>query len=297
MRSMSHIKSFAIVSVLFGLTASLHANLPEKVGATACMACHADQVEQFKNNIHAKTFSAVKKITFEESCETCHGAGSQHAEAGGDKANPGFATMRNLRKMSAGEVSETCLKCHESGNRTFWKGSHHESRDISCLSCHSVHSAKSGKLLVKESESETCYQCHSLRKAQSMRSSHMPLREGKMECSTCHNAHGSPGPKLLIQNSVNENCYSCHAEKRGPFLWEHPPVRENCLNCHEAHGSQHDKLLNAKRPRLCQQCHIEARHPTTGLEPNSLRLAGRSCTECHQTTHGSNHPSGVRFIR
>ena len=33
---------------------------------------------------------------------------------------------------------------------------------------------------------------------------------------------------MLKEASVNDNCYKCHAEKRGPFLWEHPPVRENC---------------------------------------------------------------------
>ena len=37
--------------------------------------------------------------------------------------------------------------------------------------------------------------------------------------------------------SVNEQCYTCHTEKRGPFLWEHAPVRESCLNCHTPHGS------------------------------------------------------------
>jgi hypothetical protein len=47
---------------------------------------------------------------------------------------------------------------------------------------------------------------------------------------------------------VNEVCYACHAEKRGPLLWEHAPVRENCMNCHNAHGSNHDKLLVAARP-------------------------------------------------
>ncbi len=112
-----------------------------------------------------------------------------------------------------------------------------------------------------------------------------------------HNPHGSSGPTLLMQASVNENCLSCHAEKKGPFLWEHPPVRENCLNCHMPHGSQHEKLLKAKRPRLCQECHIEAQHPTTASSPTNLHLAGRSCTECHSQIHGSNPPSGARFQR
>ena len=28
----------------------------------------------------------------------------------------------------------------------------------------------------------------------------------------------------------NETCYQCHAEKRGPFLWEHQPARDDCLD-------------------------------------------------------------------
>ena len=69
------------------------------------------------------------------------------------------------------------------------------------------------------------------------RSSHMPLREGKIICSDCHNPHGSVTEALLKKNSINDTCYTCHAEKRGPFLFEHAPVRENCDNCHDPHGT------------------------------------------------------------
>jgi DmsE family decaheme c-type cytochrome len=125
----------------------------------------------------------------------------------------------------------------------------------------------------------------------------MPLREGKMTCTDCHNPHGTFTPKLLVGNSVNDTCYRCHAEKRGPFLWEHAPVRENCLNCHEPHGSNHDKLLKIARPRLCQRCHIERFHPTTPQTPTSRFVFNRSCQNCHSQIHGSNHPAGVRLQR
>ena len=64
-----------------------------------------------------------------------------------------------------------------------------------------------------------------------------------MTCTDCHNPHGTPNPFQLKQASVNENCYSCHAEKRGPFLFTHPPVFDNCDNCHEPHGTINDCLL------------------------------------------------------
>jgi len=134
----------------------------------------------------------------------------------------------------------------------------------------------------------------------------MPLREGKMDCASCHNPHGGPGPSLLKTASVNETCYTCHAEKRGPLLWEHPPVRENCANCHEPHGSNYPNLLKMKVPYLCQSCHVGAGHPSNIYNASNLpggtgstdqRLLGKGCLNCHSQVHGSNHPSGPRFQR
>jgi DmsE family decaheme c-type cytochrome len=133
-----------------------------------------------------------------------------------------------------------------------------------------------------------------------MRSSHMPLREGKMTCTSCHNPHGTLTPSLLKEVSLNNTCYTCHAEKRGPFLWVHPPVNENCANCHDPHGSNHENMLRVAKPRLCQQCHIETRHPTSpyGRDTGSLKFVmGRQCVSCHAVIHGSNHPSGFAFTR
>jgi hypothetical protein len=54
------------------------------------------------------------------------------------------------------------------------------------------------------------------------------------------------------------------------------------------------------KPRLCQQCHIESRHPTNpyGRDTGSLKFVmGRACLDCHVNIHGSNHPSGFAFTR
>jgi DmsE family decaheme c-type cytochrome len=133
----------------------------------------------------------------------------------------------------------------------------------------------------------------------------MPLLEGKISCVDCHNPHGSTTPPLLKANSVNETCYNCHAEKRGPFLYEHAPVRDNCVNCHSPHGSNNEKLLVVARPILCQQCHEQNGHLTelmtrggiaNGPRPDP-RVIGRACNNCHSQIHGSNSPSGSRFER
>ena len=116
-----------------------------------------------------------------------------------------------------------------------------------------------------------------------------------------------PGPlarnvRLLKAGfTVNEACTSCHTEKRGPFLWEHGPVRENCTTCHDPHGSSNERLLVAKNPFLCQRCHVHSRHPATIYDLQVLntnnRVFGRACVTCHSQIHGSNHPSGNFLVR
>lgn len=81
-------------------------------------------------------------------------------------------------------------------------------------------------LLTKTSETQVCVQCHSEVRAEMLKASHHPIREGRMECSSCHNPHAST-EALLVKNTVNDTGATCHAGKRGPFLWEHAPVREN----------------------------------------------------------------------
>ncbi|MEO6688643.1 MAG: cytochrome c3 family protein, partial [Dokdonella sp.] len=158
-------------------------------------------------------------------------------------------------------------------------------------------------LMAKASINDTCAQCHKDVRQQFNRRSHMPLPEGQMSCDDCHNPHGSLTSPLLKTNTVNETCYQCHAEKRGPFLFEHAPVRESCLNCHTPHGSNQNTLLVAPVPFLCQQCHSNLRHPNDLQTPQALgngtnpdeRLMGRGCITCHANIHGSNAPSGPKF--
>jgi DmsE family decaheme c-type cytochrome len=155
--------------------------------------------------------------------------------------------------------------------------------------------------LAKANEIETCGTCHLQKKAQVLsRSSHMPLREGKMTCTSCHNPHGTVTQSLLKEPGPSETCFTCHPEKRGPFLWTHPPVEESCANCHDPHGSNHENMLKVAKPRLCQQCHLVGGHPGNpyGRDNPSFKFtAGRACVNCHAMVHGSNHPSGFAFTR
>ena len=234
-------------------------------------------------------------------CENCHGPGRAHAEAGGGKGVGGMITFAKNDPTPIEQRNQMCLTCHTKGTRVFWKGSVHDTRDVACTGCHRVMEDHSPRgQLAKSTEIETCGTCHQQKRAAQLRSSHMPLREGKMSCSSCHNPHGTVTPALLNENSPNDNCFRCHTEKRGPFLWQHAPVVENCASCHDPHGSNHERMLKVAKPRLCQQCHIESRHPTSpyGRDTGSLKfMMGSSCLNCHVNIHGSNHPAGFAFTR
>jgi DmsE family decaheme c-type cytochrome len=244
-------------------------------------------------------FQSTHHGRLEQSCASCHGDVSEHLKSNLEKGEPG--PIVSFKKMAAADVNKTCLTCHDKGHQANWGGGVHERRGLSCTSCHSIHDFKSDHAQLKtKQDAQTCNSCHTQIRAKEMRVSHHPVREGLLNCASCHDPHDSTKPKMVAAESVNEQCLKCHTEKRGPFLWEHAPVRENCLNCHDPHGSNHEKLLVAKQPYLCQRCHLNTRHPGTLYDGrNSLagasvtnRAVEHACKNCHQNIHGSNAPSG-----
>jgi DmsE family decaheme c-type cytochrome len=255
------------------------------VGAKTCLTCHSSQTEAFGKTLMGR-IGKTQKGKFD--CENCHGPGSAHVKAGGGRGVGGIISFRpEDQSRTAEENNAVCLTCHEKGDRTYWNGSTHETRGLMCTNCHTIMKEVSRKRQLKTAfEADTCFQCHKDRRAQMARSSHMPLREGKITCSNCHNPHGSFTEALLRENSINDTCYKCHAEKRGPFLIEHAPVRENCLNCHDPHGSVNEYLLKVSRPKLCFECHGFGHGGTAG--PAQVQAIGRSCQNCHNAVHGTN---------
>ncbi len=259
------------------------------VGDKVCLTCHTSHAEAFSKTLMGRI---GKTQPGKFACENCHGAGSAHAKAGGGRGVGGIISFRvDDLSRTAEENNAICLTCHEKGERTYWQGSIHQTRDLACTNCHTIMQNVSLKHQLKTvSELDTCFQCHKDRRAQVWRSSHMPLREGKIVCSDCHNPHGSATESLIREDSINDNCYKCHAEKRGPFLFEHTPVRENCLNCHDPHGTVNEFSLKLSRPRLCFECHNFGHGGNSG--PNAIQTMGRQCQNCHTQVHGSNSPAG-----
>jgi DmsE family decaheme c-type cytochrome len=270
------------------------------VGEDTCLGCHEEQRKGYFESPHHRA-TDPRTPAAKQGCESCHGPGSLHVDD--PSANP----LVRFTGAAPRTENAACVACHNRGDHAVWEGSQHERRDLTCATCHGVHEYRSEvSQLKKLTELETCASCHRDKIAKLDRSGHMPVREGKMQCSTCHNPHGATNVRLLRKgDSLAEMCTSCHADKRGPYLWEHAPTRDGCATCHDPHGSSNERMLVAKPPILCQRCHIATRHPSTiydagligsGSSP-SVRIYARSCVTCHSAIHGSNHPSGQRFVR
>lgn len=274
-------------------------------GDARCTVCH-DEADAPKLLHIGKTTHGAKGDERTPTCASCHGKSDKHVDyKGKDKPPKTEINYGKGTKVSAKDRNDACLSCHEGGKRMHWAGGAHSSNDVTCANCHTVHTQQD-KVRDKSTEAEVCYTCHKQQRADSNKLSHHAVKEGKVTCSSCHNTHGSTGPKQLVKNTVNETCYMCHTEKRGPFLWEHPPASDDCTVCHNTHGSNQPALLKARAPFLCAQCHQTAGggHPNTVRSGAGIAATGaqaqvayKACMNCHTQVHGSNHPSGPRFVR
>lgn len=247
------------------------------VGRAACATCHTDKDESFDKTFHGRKALSSPKLA--NSCESCHGPGSLHAEAG----DP--LLILNPKKLDSAAVADKCMSCHKEKSLMMWKTGAHKQNDLSCLTCHSIHEGEGRKNLVKSS-TDTCLTCHTKQKTDMRLASHHPVPEGKMTCVSCHNPHGGIEGNLKA-DSVQEQCAKCHSDKVGPFANEHPPVADSCSNCHAVHGSANERLMKQPIQMLCISCHRSAHGgagPTT-TQANTFKR--ERCTDCHKDIHGS----------
>lgn len=152
------------------------------VGERMCIACHQLESDHFTHTFHALGLHAASKTDASiPVCETCHGAGSLHAQ---DPTSKGL--IIGFTKTSGTPIAvqtATCLTCHEGGPRDHWSGSVHQRNQLSCSDCHNPMAKFSGEgLLARASINDTCAQCHRDVLVQFHRRSHMPLPEGAVTC-------------------------------------------------------------------------------------------------------------------
>ena len=269
---------------------------PGYVGSEVCGACHEDILKVFQKSPHDAVETSKRRGFEGRACESCHGPGQKHIEstAAADIQNPG--------KLAAVAADKICLSCHLNQPTHIGRlRSSHMKDQVSCTSCHKVHANGGHDLVLRQAAAinQQCASCHLNVWAQFQEPNHHKLPEGAMSCVDCHNPHGSIRPAMLQSFGANEpGCFNCHADKRGPFTFEHAPVRfEGCAACHEPHGSANPRMLIRQEVRLvCLECHANLpgpnnTRPVMGVVPpafHDLRSPRfQNCTVCHQKIHGS----------
>jgi DmsE family decaheme c-type cytochrome len=223
-----------------------------------------------------------------QGCEACHGAAADHV------ANPADTSKLFLfAKASSKTINAQCLSCHASGTQQLHViNSRHSRSDLSCTSCHSAHHSATRQFLLVRTQPELCYGCHQQQKAQFSMPFRHRVNEGLIQCSDCHNPHGTERPhQLRTSVTLDQVCYDCHVDKRGPFVYEHEPVRtEGCESCHLPHGSPNVHLLKMSNVNLlCLSCHTTSFANAPGAPSFHNQAAQyQACTLCHTQVHGSN---------
>ena len=213
---------------------------------------------------------------------------------------PSADNIQNPAKLTPVAADKICLTCHL--NQPTQVGrleSSHAKNQIACTTCHKMHSSEPLVVRKADATNKLCASCHLNEWAQFQRPFHHKLPEGDMRCVDCHNPHGSIRPAMQQSFAANEpGCFKCHGDKRGPFTFEHAPLRfEGCQACHEPHGSANARMLTRADVRfVCLECH--ANLPP---DPRPAKVAGvvppafhdfrspvfQNCTVCHQKIHGS----------
>ena len=251
------------------------------VGSETCKSCHEDQFKSVDGSPHYRTNLAKIRGEDVHGCESCHGPGAAHVEGGGDKSK-----IFTFKGASPEAITKRCLTCHEANpaQREFMRSTHNEN-GITCTSCHSVHHSKMENLLVQK-QTPLCFSCHAEQKADFQKPFHHRVEEGLIQCNDCHNPHGTLIARQLRSTPDQDAvCFKCHSDKRGPFVFEHEPVKvEGCTSCHFPHGSTNPRMLTSARTNsLCLQCHA-----ATSAIGHTQNTRLQQCIDCHSNIHGSN---------
>lgn len=219
------------------LVAPPHVPGAEFVGSDSCADCHDTITTPFKTAAHANLM-AKGPHAVGMGCESCHGAGSLHVEAGGGRDN-----IVNPKRSP-----EICFDCHLDKRGEFNLPFHHPVPEgkLSCNDCHDPHRGPgvSGMGTTFSKADDTCVRCHTAQRGPFV-FEHEAVREG---CTTCHAVHGSVNNKLLTERNQTL-CLKCHFQEPsapgrlviGGIDHTGFVARGTCWSagCHEAvHGSQ-----------------------------------------------------------
>ena len=278
------------------------------VGSEVCQGCHEDIFNTFQKDPHKSVDFDKKRGRENHACEGCHGPASAHIET------VSAEEIINPAKLPVVRADEICLGCHRNQQTHIGRiQSDHARGRVGCTSCHTMHHsnrrdlvANGGTLVARKAHeiNQLCAGCHPAVWAAFQRPYAHRLPQGAMSCTNCHNPHGSFLMNQIRTFAANEpSCVSCHTNLRGPFTYEHSPMRtEGCQTCHEPHGLANPKMLTRADVRfVCLECHANLPQPASNSSPATAQYIGvvppsfhdlrspryQNCTVCHQKIHGS----------
>jgi DmsE family decaheme c-type cytochrome len=251
-----------------------------------CATCHESFVKHHQTNLHRG-----------QSCEACHGPGSEHMRTRGQE--PGL--IRSFKRMSPAERSETCLQCHESNAcdpGAQWRRGGHANAGVSCTDCHTGH------YNLPPGTKPTDVAKAGLDDGQ-IRLVRLPA-VGQETLPEVRQPAAAPGDEVA-QASIRAAsramgaitphiCYRCHAHMMPQQNIAHPhqicgAVGLDCTTCHDAHG----KVRHETRTDLCLKCH-QMSSPTMAWHSSTHARYGVACTDCHNP-HPQTHVQQVVNIQ
>jgi predicted CXXCH cytochrome family protein len=251
--------------------------MPSKQMDATCLGCHASAHPHFLRSDHGKAGVSCT------SCHSVHGLVAASVPATTTAPASPVAKVEKKSRMSA-RLFDVMKPDPTITDPVQWNAA-------------TVAVSGDNPSLLKAPQPQLCFSCHSDIKPAFSQPFHHKVNEGLMKCTDCHDTHGTfNNSQLRSTADQNTVCTKCHIETRGPFVFEHAPVKaEGCLSCHSPHGSQNARLLNVPNiNQMCNQCHSPVAAGTIhGMGSGSAEV--QSCISCHTMIHGSNiNPALIR---
>jgi DmsE family decaheme c-type cytochrome len=238
-----------------------------------CATCHESYIKHHQANIHR-----------EQSCESCHGPGSEHVRTRGKE--PGL--IRSFKRMAPAERSETCLQCHSDsacgGPGEPWRASAHANAGVACTDCHTAHyTVPPGTPSTDLSKAGRYDSQIQLARLPDVREEALPAPtdDEPAELKLKHEMASIRADSAKLGAITPHICYRCHASMARQQHIAHPhqvcgAIGFDCTTCHDPHG----KIRPETRTDLCLKCH-DMSAPTMAWHSSTHARYGVACADCH----------------
>jgi DmsE family decaheme c-type cytochrome len=236
-----------------------------------CATCHESYIKHHETNLHHN-----------QSCETCHGPGSEHIRTRGKE--PGL--IRSFKRMMPAERSETCLQCHEDnacdpGAR--WRVSAHANAGVACTDCHTGHyNVPPGTNATDLTKADLSGEAIQLVRLPKTTPEPLPAPHQEAVADSQVETDAAIRAASKAMGAITPHiCYRCHGNMARQQVHAHPhqicgATGLDCATCHDPHG----KIRPETRTDLCLKCH-DMKAPTMAWHSSTHSRYGVACADCH----------------